>query len=106
MFASTLKFTFTKVLKIILTITAQDFASPLSNFELINQEKYLEVHVSEHYTEANSGGVARGGSGYFSRIPTITSESGTHLSSNFTTGTFPSGFTSKNLAIHHKKKIL
>lgn len=41
MFASTLKFTFTKVLKIILTITEQDFASPLSNFELINQEKYL-----------------------------------------------------------------
>lgn len=50
------------------------------------------------YTEANSDGVEREGFGYFSsRSPTITSESGIHFSSNLITGTFPSGFTSKNL---------
>lgn len=50
------------------------------------------------YTEENSGGVTREGSGYFSsRIPTMTSESGTHLPSNFANGTFPSGLTSNNL---------
>lgn len=53
----------------------------------------------EDYTEENSGGVASEGSGYFSsRIPTITSESATHLSSILIRGTFPSGLTSKNLS--------
>jgi len=53
------------------------------------------------YTEENWAGETREGSGYLSsRIPTITSESGTHLPSNLTTGTFPSGFTSKNLQIN------
>lgn len=52
----------------------------------------------ESYTEATSGGEIKEGSGNFSSIiPTITSESGTHLSSNFATGTFPSGLISKNL---------
>jgi len=55
---------------------------------------------------ANSGGVAREVSGYFSSsIPTITSESGTHFPSKSTTGTFPPGFTLKNLPIT-KKAIL
>lgn len=50
------------------------------------------------YTEETSGGADKEGFGYFSSIiPTITSESAIHLSSNFITGTFPSGFTSKNL---------
>ena len=60
--------------------------------------------TDESYTEANSGGVIREGSGYFSSsIPTITSESATHLPSKRTTGTFPSGFTPKNLTITKNK---
>jgi len=56
------------------------------------------------YTEAFSGGVARGGSGYFSsKACVITSESGTHFSSNFTTGTLPSGLIFKNL-INNKQE--
>lgn len=59
----------------------------------------------EAYTEATSGGGDRGGSGYFSSMrPTMTSESGIHLSSNLITGTFPSGFSSKNLNNHHHSK--
>lgn len=50
------------------------------------------------YTDETSAGAEREGLGYFSsKIPTITSESEIHLSSNFISGTFPSGFTSKNL---------
>lgn len=56
------------------------------------------------YTDETSGGAEREGLGYFSsKIPTITSESEIHLSSNFITGTFPSGFTSKNLQKSHQK---
>lgn len=56
------------------------------------------------YTEAFSGGVARGGSGYLSsKACVITSESGTHFSSNFTTGTLPSGVIFKNLETSNKK---
>lgn len=63
-----------------------------------NRQRKKIREFSEHYREANSGGVVREGSGYFSStILTITSESATHLSSNFTTGTFPSGLISKNL---------
>lgn len=54
---------------------------------------------AEDYTEAKSAGVVRSSSGYFSsRIPTMTSESATHLSSILMTGTFPSGLMSKNLS--------
>lgn len=63
-----------------------------------NRQRKKIREFPEHYTEANSGGLVREGSGYFSSIIlTITSESATHLSSNFTTGTFPSGLISKNL---------
>lgn len=54
---------------------------------------------TEHYMEENSGGLVMEVSGYLSsRIPTITSESDTHLSSILIKGTFPSGFMSKNLS--------
>ena len=67
--------------------------------------KRVKVNGDGAYTEANSGGVAREGCGYFSsRIPTITSESDTHLPSNLATGTFPSGFASKNLSTTTTKK--
>lgn len=50
------------------------------------------------YTEAFSGGVPSGGSGNFSSNDcVITSESGTHFSSNFITGTVPSGLIFRNL---------
>jgi len=63
--------------------------------------------MEQSYTVANSGGVARGISGYFSSSnPTITSESGTHFPSKRATGTFPSGFTPKNLPITKKKKMI
>lgn len=56
------------------------------------------------YTEAFSGGVARGGSGYLSsKACVMTSESGTHFSSNFTTGTFPSALIFKNLETLYKE---
>lgn len=50
------------------------------------------------YTDETSAGGDKEGFGYFSsRIPTITSESAIHLSTNLITGTFPSGFASRNL---------
>lgn len=46
----------------------------------------------EAYTVDFSGGVTNGGLGYFSsNVCVIISESGTHFSSNFITGTLPSG---------------
>lgn len=54
--------------------------------------------VCKTYTEAFSGGIANGGSGNFSsNACVITSESETQFSSNFITGTLPSGFSFKNL---------
>lgn len=50
------------------------------------------------YTEAFSGGVVKGGSGYFSSsVCVIISESAIHCSSSFTTGTLPCGLIFKNL---------
>lgn len=54
-----------------------------------NMSIYME-REREAYTEATSGGGDRGGSGYFSSMrPTMTSESGIHLSSNLIKGTLP-----------------
>lgn len=62
------------------------------------KDKNREGQIEGPYAEENWGGVTKDGSGYFSsRIPTITSESETHFPLNLTTGTFPSGLTSKNL---------
>lgn len=57
------------------------------------------------YTEAFSGGTAKGGSGYFSSSAwEITSESAIHFSSSLINGTFPSGLIFKNLAMKSKHK--
>lgn len=62
--------------------------------------KFKSEATVEHktYTEDLSGGVAKGGLGYFSSsVCVITSESATHCSSNLITGTLPSEFIFKNL---------
>lgn len=74
--------------------------------EKCGQNRNLFEVGKKTYTEANSGGAMREGFGYFSSIiPTMTSESGIHLSPKLITGTFPSGFTSKNLKSQPENKI-
>lgn len=61
------------------------------------------IYKQNAYTVAFSGGVTNGGVGYFSsNVWVITSESGTHFSSNFMTGTLPSGLTLRNLNQQNK----
>lgn len=56
------------------------------------------IATGKTYTEAFSGGVVSGGSGNFSSSACVmTSESGTHFSSSFISGTLPSGLIFKNL---------
>lgn len=55
------------------------------------------------YTELFSSGVAKGGFGYLSsRDFAMISESATQFSSNFTTGTLPSGLIFVNLRSNDK----
>lgn len=62
-----------------------------------------EIYKPEEYAVAFSGGVTSGGLGYFSsNVCVITSESGTHFSSNFITGTLPSGLILRNLNQQNK----
>lgn len=62
------------------------------------REFQIEAIKHKTYTEDLSGGVAKGGFGYFSSsVCVIISESATHCSSNLTTGTLPSEFIFKNL---------
>lgn len=63
-----------------------------NNKDLCNYSEY------KSYTEAFSGGVCNGGSGYFSSSAcAITSESAIHFPSSLTTGTLPSGLILENL---------
>lgn len=61
--------------------------------------------MQNSYTEAFSGGTAKGGSGYFSSSAcVITSESAIHFSSSLIKGTFPCGLIFKNLVMKAKHK--
>lgn len=74
------------------------------NLHPLGKFKFEAIIEHKTYTEDLSGGVAKGGFGYFSSsVCVITSESATHCSSNLTTGTFPSELISKNL---HSKEVI
>lgn len=73
---------------------------------LYSEEKsrrYEYTEIKRAYTVVFSGGVVSGGLGYFSSgVCVITSESATHFSSNFITGTLPSALIFKNLFQQNK----